>query len=89
MRGGENNDGKYPHMISYLLSRTQAWYMANGTGRTAVRGMYRRIVPLSRMLHNGVGHGTPFVLMGGNTESRLKSDMRGTGLIIRCTRLII
>ena len=62
MRGGENNDGKYPHMISYLLSRTQAWYMANGTGRTAVRRMYRRIVPLSRMLHNGVGHGTPFVL---------------------------
>ena len=36
--------------------------MAHGTGQTAVRRMYRRLVPLSRMLHNGVGHGTPFVL---------------------------
>ena len=36
--------------------------MAHGTGQTAVRRMYGRLVPLSRMLHNGVGHGTPFVL---------------------------
>ena len=35
--------------------RHQAWYMAHGTGQTAVRRMYRRLVPLSRMLHNGVG----------------------------------
>ena len=36
--------------------------MAHGTGQTAVRRMYRRLVTLSRMLHDGVGHGTPFVL---------------------------
>ena len=29
-------------------------YVTNGTGQTAVRRMYRRLVPLSRMLHNGV-----------------------------------
>ena len=40
----------------------QAGYTAHGTGQTAVRRMYRRLVTLSRMLHNGVGHGTPFVL---------------------------
>ena len=37
--------------------------MAHDTGQTAVRRMYRRLVTLSRMLHDhGVGHGTPFVL---------------------------
>ena len=45
-----------------LATTKQTWYMAHGTGQTAVRRMYRRLVPLSRMLHNGVGHGTPFVL---------------------------
>ena len=36
--------------------------MVHGTGQTAARRMYRRLVTLSRMLHDGVGHGTPFVL---------------------------
>eukprot|EP00964_Phaeocystis_antarctica_P021941 scaffold12183_cov68-Phaeocystis_antarctica.AAC.4 len=35
--------------------------MAHGKGQTAVRRMYRRLVTRSRMLHDGVGHGTPFV----------------------------
>ena len=57
-RGGHTD--KKPRMV------LGTWHMAQGKQRS---GEYRRLVPLSRMLHNGVGHSTAFVLSTPLAES--------------------
>ena len=58
--------------------------MAHGTGQTAVRRMYRRLVTLSRMLHNGdYGVGPQHAGRRGYFEQQVNREMRMTRRRIR------